>query len=65
MHAVGGEDMEVVHKTLNVYAPDRFIYFVSDAHHLLKTFRNNLYSSRAYGGKRLLKVYHLFIMKQR
>ena len=56
MHAVGGEDMDVIHKTVNVYAPDRCVYFVSDAPHLLKTFRNNLFSSRANGGKRLLKV---------
>ncbi len=56
LHATGGEDLGVVHKTVNVYAPDRSIFFVSDAPHLLKTFRKNLFSSRPNGGKRLMKV---------
>ena len=29
LHSVGGEDMDVVHKTINVYAPDRCVFFVS------------------------------------
>ena len=56
LHAMGGEDLGVVHKTVNLYAPDREIFFISDAPHLLKTFRNNLLSSRSHCGKRLLKV---------
>ena len=28
LHSVGGEDMDVVHKTINVYAPDRCVFFV-------------------------------------
>ena len=54
LHSVGGGDMDVVHKTINVYAPDRCVFFISDAQHLLKTFRNNLFSSRINRGKRLL-----------
>ena len=41
LHATGDEDLGVVHKTVNVYAPDRSIFFISDAPHLLNTFRNN------------------------
>ncbi len=29
LHSVGGEDMDVVHKTVTVYAPDRCVFFVS------------------------------------
>ena len=28
LHSVGGGDMDVVHKTINVYAPDRYVFFV-------------------------------------
>ena len=28
LHSVGGGDMDVVHKTINVYAPDRCVFFV-------------------------------------
>jgi len=35
----------VVFDTLNLAAPDRPLFFISDAPHLLKTCRNNLYSS--------------------
>jgi len=38
----------VVFDTINIYAPHRLIYFISDAPHLLKTCRNCLY----YSGKR-------------
>ena len=36
---------EVVYKTPNLYAEDRFIYFFSDPPHLMKTARNCLYNS--------------------
>ena len=46
----------IVFKTKNLYA-NRELFFVSDAPHLLKTARNNLYFSHARSGaKRMLKV---------
>ena len=36
---------DVVYRTINLFAPSRFIYFFSDAPHLLKTSRNCLYNS--------------------
>ena len=36
---------EVVYKTVNLYAEDRYIYFFSDPPHLMKTARNCLYNS--------------------
>ena len=38
----------ICHKTVNLFADDRYIYFLSDAPHLLKTARNCLYNS-GYG----------------
>ena len=35
----------VTHKTVNIFNPVRYIYFFSDAHHLIKTGRNCLYHS--------------------
>lgn len=35
----------VIYKTHNLFAPDEFIYFFSDAPHLIKTSRNCLYNS--------------------
>ena len=42
-----GEDHtdDVIHKTVNLFAPSRFIYFFSDAPHLVKTARNCLFDS--------------------
>ena len=34
-----------MYRTVNLYSPDRFIYFFSDAPHLVKTARNCLYNS--------------------
>ncbi len=36
---------DVVHKTVNLFDPSRFIYFFSDAPHLVKTARNCLFNS--------------------
>ena len=56
MHGVESSS-EVTYKTLNLNAEDeRYIFFVSDVPHLLKTLRNNLFNSRGNKGKRLLKV---------
>ena len=41
----GGANKDVVYRTVNLYSPDRFIYFFSDAPHLVKTARNCLYNS--------------------
>ena len=39
------EDRGVVHRTINLFAPSRYIWFFSDAPHLLKTTRNCIYHS--------------------
>ena len=41
----GGANRDVVYRTVNLYSPDRFICFFSDAPHLVKTARNCLYNS--------------------
>ena len=41
----GGADSDLCYRTVNLYAPHRFIYFFSDAPHLVKTTRNCLKSS--------------------
>ena len=38
-------DADVVYKTVNLFAPDRYIYFIADAPHLMKIARNALYHS--------------------
>ena len=37
--------VDVVHRTINLFAPSRYIYFFSDAPHLIKTYRNCLFNS--------------------
>ena len=36
---------DVCYKAVNLFAPERHVYFFSDAPHLIKTVRNNLESS--------------------
>ena len=36
---------DIVHRTINMYAPGRYIWFFADAPHLLKTTRNCIYNS--------------------
>ena len=43
-----------VHKVKNVFAPDRWIYFLSDVPHLIKTLRNCLWHSKPCGTSVLL-----------
>ena len=38
-------ESEVVYRTINVFAQDRYIYFFADAPHLMKTLRNCIYHS--------------------
>lgn len=45
----------VVFKTKNIYAPERYVYFISDVPHLIKTTRNCWEKSR-FGGTRLMQV---------
>ena len=39
----------IVYKTVNRYCHERFIYFISDVPHLIKTTRNCWYSSSLTG----------------
>ena len=41
----GHAGKDVTCRTINLFAPDRFIYFLSDPPHLVKTARNCLYNS--------------------
>lgn len=41
----GGADTDVCYRTINLFAPHRFLYFFSDAPHLVKTTRNCLLHS--------------------
>lgn len=41
----GDSDKDVCYRTINMFAPDRYIYFFSDAPHLIKTARNCLSNS--------------------
>ena len=50
------DNNSIVYRTINLFAPDRFIWFFSDAPHLMKTIRNCIYQSR--------KVYFLHLMNQ-
>jgi len=45
----------VVNRTINFYAPDRYIWFFADAPHLMKTFRNCIYHSG--DGKHTRKIW--------
>ena len=38
-------DADVVYKTVNLFGPERYIYFIADGPHLMKTARNALYHS--------------------
>ena len=41
----GGDNSVPVHRTVNLFDSDRFIYFFSDAPHLIKTVRNSIFNS--------------------
>ena len=38
-------DADITHRTINLYAQDRYIYFFADVPHLMKTTRNCMYHS--------------------
>ncbi len=53
MHS-SNQSTELVYKTLNVYAPEkRWIYFISDPPHLMKTTRNCLENSGVHGTRHM------------
>ena len=45
---------DVVHKVLNPYFLDRYLYFIADPPHLIKTARNCLYKSGSPSGTRYM-----------
>ena len=54
------EDMQhgVVYRTKNIYAPDgRYVYFLSDVPHLMKTVRNCWLGSRVNGPRYMQVIY--------
>jgi len=51
----GGAGKDVCYRTINLYAPHRYIYFFSDAPHLLKTTQNCLLHSGSGTCTRYLK----------
>ena len=50
----GKGDISYVHRTINLYAKERYIYFFSDPPHLLKTARNCLHNSGSGKNSRYL-----------
>ena len=48
------DNSDIVYRTVNIFAPRRFIYFVADAPHLMKTLRNCIYHSGDGKGTRSL-----------
>eukprot|EP00794_Sanderia_malayensis_P011563 gene11563-12758_t len=50
----GKAGKEVVYRAVNLFAPDRYIFFFSDAPHLMKTAGNNLSNSGSGKSSRLL-----------
>ena len=56
---------DICYRTINLYAPHRYIYFFSDVPHLVKTTRNCLYSSGHGSCTRYVlgnDIIHLFTM---
>ena len=42
----GKIDCDVTHRTINIFAPQRYIWFFADAPHLMKTTRNCIFHSQ-------------------
>ena len=54
-HLVGDSDTEIVYRTKNIYTKEmRFIYFIADFSHLMKTARNCLFYSGSGRGTRYM-----------
>ena len=45
---LSNEDEDVVYRTINLFSPDQYIWFFSDAPHLMKTIRNCIYQSSKF-----------------
>ena len=56
LHKQASDEAGVCYKTLNPYAEERYVYFISDVPHLLKTTRNCWSHSFAHGKTRQLWV---------
>ena len=56
LYRLQGQGEDVCYKAVNLYSMDRYLYFFSDAPHLMKTVRNNLASSGSGKNTRLLSV---------
>ena len=62
--ALGDVQGHVCYRTKNLYAPHRYIYFFSDAPHLIKTTRNCLVHSGATKGTRYMWNNGLYVLWQ-
>ena len=56
------DDVDVIYKVLNMYSPDRYIYFISDPPHLIKTSRNCLSNSGSGRGTRFMWNNELYLV---
>ena len=61
LYRLHGQGPDVCYKAINLFSMDRYIYFFSDAPHLIKTVRNNLASSGHGKNTRLLWVIFVII----
>ena len=60
LHSSAHPDDHITHRAVNLYNPDRDIYFVSDVPHLFKTTRNNYQNS----GRNKATYIHTIRMKK-
>ena len=64
LHGLLGQENVPTFYTVNLYAPDRRVYFVCDVPHLIKTTRNNLENSNWNKKSRRLKVtFHCYFIQ--
>lgn len=54
LYQMHGESKELCYKTINIFHPEREIFFISDPPHLIKTVRNIIHSSHWGSNSRLL-----------
>lgn len=60
MHSKSQSD--VCYKAINYFSPEQYVYLIVDAPHLLKTIRNNLFSSGSKQNTRFLKYGDKFLL---
>ena len=51
MHSKLSPDLEIIQKVRNLFAPERWIWFLLDVPHLIKTLRNCLFHSKPSGSR--------------